>query len=291
MQIGKITAQSTLTGKNTPPTKTLHFETQDKQHLFFVTDKENIYRPRIAEEKTHKFLLFIYSWKRPLFLSGQVFRLFNQTYQNFDINISIKGVPQENMMQNTIFKEWQPFIQSNRLHVKFDTNKDQLSNILDALSGIDLDKYDYFCKIDDDDWYAPNYLEEVNKQLNVGYPISGSLNDMHYHLINTPTHAAFTIGKGDSVVGATLCFNKKIADFLFSLQKQTLAEQAQTLGISIPLTEHYKKRGEDILITNYIKENAILQVRETPIPLFMRGGQYPSIPVRKKKNKELLKKV
>lgn len=53
--------------------------------------------------KKHKILVMISSYKRPLLLSGQIIRFQNQTYQNFDISVSIKGAP-ENWVKKCLCK-------------------------------------------------------------------------------------------------------------------------------------------------------------------------------------------
>ena len=73
-----------------------------KKHLiklficFFATSLAFLslfFNPTIKEkaEKEHKILLMLSSFKRPIFLSGQIARLLNQTYKNHDISVSIKG--------------------------------------------------------------------------------------------------------------------------------------------------------------------------------------------------------
>ena len=80
------------------------------------------------EHKNDKrILVMISSYKRPLLLSGQIIRFANQTYQNFDISVSIKGAP-EDYVKRTFMKEWEPLIKKHKLSVRFDENKNQLSN-------------------------------------------------------------------------------------------------------------------------------------------------------------------
>lgn len=169
------------------------------------------------QQKNYKFLLCISSFKRPFFLSGQIWRLMNQSYQNFDISVSVKGV-EEPWADKTFKKEWQPFVEKNRLFLRFDGNRAQMSNFLDTIRDIDLSQYDYFCKIDDDDWYAPDYLEDVNNSLNLknGATISSSLNA--YVLSEDIEKTNFSLNKTD-ITGSTMCFSGKVLRVALEIEK------------------------------------------------------------------------
>ena len=101
---------------------------------------------RIAEvvpfRKHYRILACVSSFKRPIFVSGQVLRLMNQSYP-VDVSLSVKGVP-ENFVKTTLMQEWKPFMQDGRLFVRNDKNRDQYSNFLDTVRNVDLNQYDYF---------------------------------------------------------------------------------------------------------------------------------------------------
>ena len=154
--------------------------------------------------KKHKILVMISSYKRPLLLSGQIIRFQNQSYHNFDMSVSIKGAP-DIWVRRMFMQEWLPLMNQGRLFVRFDKNKNQLSNHLDTLRDIDLDKYDYFCKVDDEDWYVPTYLEHVNDWLNKDTDIAMSASRNAAVLEEDKNTAKMKRNKGD-MIGATMCF-------------------------------------------------------------------------------------
>ena len=219
-----------------------------------------------------KILVMISSWKRPLLLSGQIIRFNNQTYDNFDVSVSVKGAD-EWWVRNTFMQEWQEMINSGKLRVRFDSNKDQLANLLDTVRDINLDDYDYFCKVDDDDWYAPTYLEEVNEWLN-----------KEDNIMLSHTRKASTLANGDDQVkmgfnnsvlsGPTMCFSRTIIEAALKIEKDPAALE--------PL---YSK--EKVLAHKGIREDAMLhqvaevfgknQYRLTSPFNVLYGQQYPSV--------------
>ena len=223
--------------------------------------------------KKNRFLLMMSSWKRPMLLSGQILRFMNQTYDNYTISVSIKGAP-EDWIRSTFMKEWQPFIDKGSLLVRFDENKEQLSNLLDTIRNIPLEDYDYFCKIDDDDWYAPNYLEEVNNYLNKepGIDISSTRNMV-------------ILDNGDDQVkmyyspldwsGQTICISRSMAKALLEIEENPAAYEPL-----YPASEvmNLRARKEDALIHHFIRAiGGKPQERYTPKTDLIYGRQYPSI--------------
>ncbi len=219
----------------------------------------------------HRFLLMCSSFKRPMFLSGQIFRLMNQTYQNFDISVSVKGVePDKSLM--TFEKEWRPLIEKKRLFLRYDRNRAQLSNLLDTVRNINLNNYDYFCKIDDDDWYAPEYLESINNSLNsTKKEVNITFGGLIYRLwedIDT-THI---VPNTSDWLGPTICVSRKLLEILLEIEnnpasyKKYLPDEPDNLHLT----------REDRLIHHLgLKMGA--QNRSTEEPLVIYGQQYPSI--------------
>lgn len=274
--LGTILSESyTQNTRDSSRKKAIFFEMITGNRQMFIQNHNGVYQSQKMPDKKFKLLVFTYSYKRPLFLSGQILRFFNQTNQNFDMRVSVKGVSAEDAAQ-TFIREWAPFIQKGRLRVTFDKNKDQMSNLMDALEGVDLNRYDYFCKVDDDDWYAPTYLETLTRHLNTDSDILTSVSMSHYRLLNAPENAYLTYTAA-TTVGATLCFNREIAQALFTFQKMTPAEQQKELGVHLEQLQTYQSTGEDVLIHQLAQKRGKTQIRNTPVPLFIYGAQYPSI--------------
>ncbi len=169
------------------------------------------------EKKEHRFLLCLSSFKRPIFASGQVFRLMNQTYQNFDISLSMKGVD-KHWSDITFEKEWTQLKKDKRLFVRYDPNRGQLHNFLDTVRDFNLDKYDYFCKIDDDDWYAPTYLETVNSELNANPDITIS-HSINTYILTEDIKSTHFEKNNNILSGPTMCFSRETIRLFLAIEK------------------------------------------------------------------------
>lgn len=222
--------------------------------------------------KQHKILVMMSSYKRPLLLSGQIIRFQNQTYQNFDISVSIKGAP-EVWVKRMFMQEWRPLMNKGRLSVRFDENKNQLSNHLDTLRDIDLDNYDYFCKVDDDDWYVPTYLEHVNEWLNKGENISMSASRDAAVLEEDENTAKMKIFYGETY-GPTMCFSKEVIKVAFEVEKD--ASYLEPL-ISTDTVKYLREKREDNLLTRIAKMKGNVQFRNDGVPKVIYGKQYPGV--------------
>ncbi len=239
--------------------------------LLLIGSTGYVYYVPHPKQKQYRFLLMCSSFKRPMFLSGQIFRLMNQTYQNFDLSVSVKGVNPEKSAE-TFEKEWRPFIRKKRLYLRYDMNKGQLSNLLDTVRNFQLSHYDYFCKIDDDDWYAPEYLESVNRSLNnTKEKVHITFGGTAYRLwedVDT-TH----IDKNNSnLVGPTICVSRELIKILLEIERNPLAYKKYLPDEP----EGMQMIREDRLIHHLgLKMGA--QNRYTEEPLVIYGQQYPSV--------------
>lgn len=220
----------------------------------------------------NRILVCITSFKRPLLLSGQIIRFQNQTYSNFDISVSVKGAPQE-MVRATFMQEWQPLMEKGRLSVRFDENRGQLSNFLDTVRDKDLSQYDYFCKVDDDDWYAPTYLEQVNDYL-VREPGV---------MMSETTRTVFLNDGDDSVKmgyyhgvlsGPTMCMSRRLIEMMLALEKDASALEPMFPAHQVRLL---KNCCEDRLFNEVAETFSKLQYRNTVPTSVVYGRQYPSI--------------
>ncbi len=246
--------------------------------LLLVGSAGYAYHLKHPPQKNYRFLLMCSSFKRPMFLSGQIFRLMNQTYQNFDISVSVKGVDPQKSYE-TFEKEWRPLIEKKRLFLRYDLNRGQLSNLLDTVRTVNIEDYDYFCKIDDDDWYAPEYLESINNSLNI---TNRRVNNEETNIAMSFTQDAYRlwedidttyIDKNNSdMCGPTICVSRKLLKILLEIEKdpQILQKYApdEPMGLAW--------RREDRLI-HHLGLELGSENRYTEEPLVMYGQQYRSI--------------
>lgn len=220
----------------------------------------------------YKILVMMSSYKRPLLLSGQIIRFTKQTYKNFDVSVSIKGVS-EKWVRRTFMQEWGELIDENRLFIRFDKNKDQLSNLLDTVRDIDINKYDYFCKMDDDDWYAPVYLEEVNEWLHKEEGIDVSYTPDTTVLRNGVDSAVMKLNS-DLLFGPTLCFSRKVIKLVLEVEKDASVLEGVFPEASV---EHLRHKREDTLLHEIAIRVGKEQYRKTSPYHMIFGQQYPSV--------------
>lgn len=223
-------------------------------------------------QKQHKILVMMSSYKRPLLLSGQIIRFEKQTYQNFDISVSIKGAP-ENWVRATFMQEWKPLMDKGRLFVRFDENKNQLSNHLDTVRDVDIEKYDYFCKVDDDDWYVPTYLEHVNEWLNKSPHVSMSASRDAIVLEEDEKTAKMKIFYGETF-GPTMCFSREVIKIALNVEKDSSYLEPH---INRERVEYLRKIREDALLDRIARLTGEIQFRNDGVPRVIYGKQYPGV--------------
>lgn len=226
--------------------------------------------PYQPEGKDKRFYLALASYNRPVFLSGQVLRLLNQRYQNFHIGISIKGFSKEEAT-DTILQEWQPF--QEKLSVRFDENKTQFSNLLDTFRKANLENYDYVCRIDDDDWYGPDYLFHLNNLLKAFDDVAITSEPMFYQVSTKKGEAVLQKTAVDHH-GSTLCFSRDVAKFLLAVEKMSESELNQ-LGSDVAYK--IKNPMEDELIMQLALRKGPILIRQMIHPQYFYNKQYPSI--------------
>lgn len=223
-------------------------------------------------KKQYRFLLSLSSFKRPILLSGQILRFMNQDYPHFDLSVSIKGVENATVI-NTLMREWKPYIAQGRLRVRFDANKDQFSNLLDGVRDYDLNQYDYVCKIDDDDWYAPDYLTSINDSLNETGPasITSSRNALLLYRQNgkTTLRRNFT-----SLSGPSMCFSVEV------IQESLKIEQDPRYAekwFDKNYAESFFSIREDNFLHQFARKIGVATERDKGEPKMIFGQQFPSV--------------
>ena len=221
--------------------------------------------------KQYRILACISSYNRPIFVSAQVLRLLRQSYP-VDISVSIKGIPEE-FLKETLLKEWANEIANGRIYVRTDKNRDQYSNLLDTIRDVDLNKYDYFCKIDDDDWYGPDYFKHVNEWLNKEEGIA--ISHTRENMIILPTSDGISIEKNNTQLsGPSMCFSRVM--MLQALKLENDLEAGDRLVPDSKLSEH-RHRSEDHFLHRLGRVMGKEQVRYTPVWDLAFGWQYPSV--------------
>jgi hypothetical protein len=118
-----------------------------------------IVRDRIAHTtQPTKVLAFTPTFGRPLMLRHCVFQMQTQTYP-VDQAIFINAPDADSALNYLPLISSIPINPLSKIVAKFSTSKSPYLNYISALNLVDLDNYDLFIKIDDDDIYAPSYVE------------------------------------------------------------------------------------------------------------------------------------
>ncbi len=102
----------------------------------------------------------IASYKRVEDLLRQILCMMNQSYPHLHVFAAVKGVSAETA-RRILLPHVQPFIDAGRVTLRLCPNRNQLTNFMDTVRGLDISSYDLFAKIDDDDFYDPDYFRHV----------------------------------------------------------------------------------------------------------------------------------
>lgn len=102
----------------------------------------------------------IASYKRVEDLLRQILCMMNQSYPHLHVFAAVKGVSAETV-RRILLPHVQPFIDAGKVTLRLYPNRNQLTNFVDTVRGLDISSYDLFAKIDDDDFYDPDYFRHV----------------------------------------------------------------------------------------------------------------------------------
>lgn len=117
--------------------------------------------PRTPLSKNRRIAVVLPSYKRLPDLQRQIWCMMDQSYTNMHLFVAVKGIP-EGVWRKAVLPLFEHFIKEGRLTMRLFSNKNQLSNILDAVRDVDVSSYDLFVKIDDDDFYGRDYCQAIN---------------------------------------------------------------------------------------------------------------------------------
>lgn len=198
----------------------------------------------IAIDRTYnqknKFLICISSFRRPLQVLGQIHRFNKQSYSNIDISVVIRGCDQ--FVYDLIKNECSIY---DNVIINKSENKDQLNNILDCIRQSDKLKYDYFCKVDDDDIYSLDYLKNINEKINQHNKgnVIGFKNTKPLSLITDKGFGPSLERQVSNIYGNTLGFNLDVYNILEEICKDraSIKEILTSHGLNIQNAEEHIK--------------------------------------------------
>lgn len=119
---------------------------------------------RLYSWRKRRMALCLASYKRPVDLQRQIYAMMHQSYDAdyFHLFVAVKGVS-EFLLRSFVIPQFQDYIDAGRLTIRYFPNSNQLTNLLDCTRDLDLSDYELFLKIDDDDFYSPDYLRLINE--------------------------------------------------------------------------------------------------------------------------------
>lgn len=100
------------------------------------------------------------SYKRVEDFLRQILCMAAQSYPHLHVFAALKGVA-HSVAEELVLPYVQPLIDQGKVTLRLFPNKDQFSNFLDTVQGLDVSEYDLFAKVDDDDFYDRDYFLHV----------------------------------------------------------------------------------------------------------------------------------
>ncbi len=85
-----------------------------------------------------------------------------QSYEHMHLFVAAKGISEYDFNEG-LKSQFERFIDGGKLTLRHFPNKNQLSNFVDTVRDLDISEYDLFAKIDDDDFYHPDYFKRINE--------------------------------------------------------------------------------------------------------------------------------
>ncbi len=117
---------------------------------------------RVCKPRQRRIACLLPSYKRFKDLQRQIWCLMDQDTADFHLFVAVKGMAEADF-QRLLLPQFSHFVEEGRLTLRLFPNRNQLSNLLDCVRGLDVSGFDLFAKLDDDDVYARDYLSLVQR--------------------------------------------------------------------------------------------------------------------------------
>lgn len=181
-------------------------ETKDGTEYYKIIQEKDIIK------KNFKFLLCMTSYNRPMECLCQIHRFFNSTYTNFVMSVIVRGVD-ETVYNNQILPEVKKYVDRGKLIIDRRDNSNLLNNLVECIDQCQED-WDYFFKIDDDDWYSSKFLETINNNIKLNcskkIPFGGYISDDFITVTKKMDSSIKEIKNNTSLCGGTIFANNYI---------------------------------------------------------------------------------
>ncbi len=143
--------------------------------------------------------------------------MMNQTYSNFHLFVAVKGIT-ENVHDAILMEYFRHFIEDGRLTLRLFPNKNQLSNFVDTVRDLDISEYELFAKIDDDDFYGLEYVDQVNRFHSM-IPAHHSSRVMKHRYISSRAGFSTLEENHESCLGSSMVLTREAMELLMECEK------------------------------------------------------------------------
>lgn len=229
-----------------------------------------------------RFALLLATYKRLCEGQLQIFKMLNQSYENFHLFVAVKGCS-EYVFNKSWLPYFQKFIDEGKLTLRRFPNKNQMSNLVDCVRGLNLRGYDYFCKIDDDDFYDVNYLKRCNEAANESSGKNLFWMDRSCRLVVNRHDNFYRFKKNtqwNSYWGPTLCATRFVWQEYMNLENGEEDLPSYIGKNNLPAMPRHKDCGfhEDKLLYSMMRAfGGVYNIRKNGIPYVMFNESNASV--------------
>lgn len=207
----------------------------------------NKYRDRELP-RDRRFLVGMMSYRRIKDACRQIYSFMDQTYKNFIMYVSLKGIAEEEWKYR-LEPNFRHFIKEGRLIVSIDPNDNQINNLVQIYNNIRPEFYDLLIKIDDDDWYDRDYMLRLNQvHSSFGVEVGSQKNIINGGFSQYQGFPTFWGTEIPVWGGSTVVYTKRVARVLSDYAASGFAESYLTPLLGKEIAEQDWTWREDNLL-------------------------------------------
>ena len=135
---------------------------RDELHVAVCSHNLFCQKNRVCKPQQRRIACLLPSYKRFKDLQRQMWCLMDQDETDFHLFVAVKGMAEADF-HRLLLPQFSHFVEEGRLTLRLFPNRNQLSNLLDCVRGLDVSGFDLFAKLDDDDVYARDYPSLVQQ--------------------------------------------------------------------------------------------------------------------------------
>jgi hypothetical protein len=178
-------------------------------------------------KKKLKVLCFTPSYNRHKMIRGCIKDINDQTYKNIHHSVNITYDKNYNNLK-IIYDD----LNNSNLTIQYNKNSNQQENYMNCFKNINIDDFDLFIKIDDDEIYKKNYIKTIINFFNKNKNVDIISSPFKYQLNGNKVIKNKWNNLGDNKkeyhlhMASTLAFNRKALDLIISLKTNNYEDSA-----------------------------------------------------------------